>query len=178
VRGLRKLELWLAGQGEAYVAGRIFGALELGVSYYSEYETLSPAQHRQIKDVFVIRIQRVASACFAVYRETKSTRFFKSQVRLQAKHSRNDIMTLVPGLVTASRQEFSDTTADLARLFIRTQTGYWYQTKDIARRGTRIPRRYTAGVWLASFLRETAIQVGIIAAIATIVGAAVAVIGH
>lgn len=87
-------------------------------------------------------------------------------------------MTLVPGLVTASRQEVSDTTADLARLLIRTQTGYWYQTKDIARPGTRIPRRYTAGVWLVSFIRETAVQVSIIAAIATIVGAVVAVIGH
>lgn len=85
--GLRKLELWLAGQGEAYVAGLIFGALELGIWYFSEYESMSPAQHRQIKDVLAIRIQRVASACFAVYRETKSTRFFKSQVRLQAKHS-------------------------------------------------------------------------------------------
>jgi hypothetical protein len=46
--GLRKLERWLAGQGEVYVAGLIFGALELGIWYYSEYESLSPAQHRRM----------------------------------------------------------------------------------------------------------------------------------
>jgi hypothetical protein len=176
--GFRKLELWIAGQGEAYVALRIFWALELGIWYYSEYESLSPAQHRQIKDLFAIRIQRMASAWFTVYREAKSTSFFKSQVRLQAKHSRNDIMTLVPGLVTASRQDVSAATTDLARLLIRTQTGYWYQTDDIARQGTRIPRRYTAGVWLASVVRETAVQVGMIAAFATIVAAVVAVFAH
>jgi hypothetical protein len=174
----RNLELWLAGHGEAYLAGRIFRALELGIRYYSDYEKLSPLQHRRSRGILATRIQGVAVAYFVVYRKTKSTRFFRSQMRLQAKRSRNDVMTLVPGLVTASRQDISATMADLARLLIRTQTGYWHQTSDVARQGTRIPRRYTVSIWLASIIRETSVQVGMIAALATIVGAAVAVIGH
>jgi hypothetical protein len=163
--------VWRSSNRDSYIASYLIRALEFGVKYQSGYDELPPTERERLRDCLATSIQRVAVRYTGGYKRSNSTRLFASRVRLQAKKCRNDIISMIPGLVTASREEIEAVTADLARLLIRTQTGYWYQTDDIVRSGSSVPRKYARRIWFSSFITNPAIQVAIIAWTATIAAA-------
>jgi hypothetical protein len=163
---------WRSEYRESYIANFLIRSLEFGLRYQS---TLTD---ERLRDGFALMIQRTAFRYSVIYKKSDSTRFFAAQVRQQAKRCRNDIMSLVPGLVVAGRDEIEAVNSDLTRLLIRTQTGYWYQTSDIARHATPMPRRNAARISLASFASDRSIQVAFIALAATVIAAIIALLKH
>jgi hypothetical protein len=163
---------WRSEYRDSYIANFLIRSLEFGLRY--QY-TLTD---ERLRDGLALMIQRTAFRYSIIYKKSDSTRFFAAQVRRQAKKCRNDIMSLVPGLVVAGRAEIEAINSDLTRLLIRTQTGYWHQTSDIARHGMPMPRRNAARISLASFVSDRKIQVAFIALAATIIAAVIALLTH
>jgi hypothetical protein len=163
---------WRSEYRDSYIANFLIRSLEFGLRYQS---TLTD---ERLRDGLALMIQRTAIRYSIIYKKSDSTRFFAAQVRRQAKKCRNDIMSLVPGLVVAGRTEIEVINADLTRLLIRTQTGCWHQTSDIARHGMPMPRRNAARIALASFIKDRSIQVAFIALAATITAAVIALLVH
>jgi hypothetical protein len=159
---------WRREHGDTYIADYLTRALEIGLEYQNN------SSNAYLRDTFAESIQGVAIRYFVIFRESASTRFFGAQVRSRAKSCRNDIVSLIPGLVTAGETEIEAINSDLARLVIRSQTGYWYQTSDIARQGMPIPRRDAIWISFASSVRDRSIQVALIALTATLIAAAIA----
>jgi hypothetical protein len=163
---------WRAEYRDSYMANFLIRTLEFGLRYQS---TLTDERFR---DGLATMIQRTAIRYSIVYKRSNSTRFFAAQVRRQAKSCRNDLMSLVPGLVVARQPEIRIINENLARLLIRTQTGYWYETSDIARHGMPMPRRNAIRISLAAFIKDRSIQVAFIALAATIIAAIIALLTH
>ena len=133
--------VWRRDYGQTYIADYLARALEFGLMYQDE------PTDTYLRDKFALGIQGAAIRYSVIFRRSGSTRFFAEQVRATARSCRNDIISLIPGLVTAGDTEIEAINSDIARLIIRSQTGYWYQTSDIARQGMPIPWRYAA--WVA-----------------------------
>ena len=163
---------WRSEYRDSYIANFLIRSLEFGLRYQS---TLTD---ERLRDGLALMIQRTAFRYSIIYKKSDSTRFFAAQVRRQAKKCRNDIMSLVPGLVVAGRAEIEAINADLTRLLIRTQTGYWHQTSDIARHGMPTPRKNAIRISLASFAADRSIQVAFIALTATIIAAVIVFVKH
>jgi hypothetical protein len=85
-------------------------------------------------------------------------------------------LSLSPALVTADRDGIAEINRDLARLLIRSQLGYWYQTEDIVKRGAVIPRREAMLISIVTFIKDRSIQVAFIALIAALVAAILPII--
>jgi len=158
---------WRQDHHDAYIADYLIRALEIGLIY------LAAPTSDQARDRLATSIQRAAIRYSAAYRRSESTAFFTAQVRAQAKNCRNDIISIVPTLVTANRDEIDMINADLARLLIRSQTGYWHQTHDIARHGTPLRRWNSIRISIASFIGDRSIQVAMLAVFAAIVAAVI-----
>ncbi len=163
---------WRSEYRDSYIANFLIRSLEFGLRYQS---TLTD---ERLRDGLALMIQRTAFRYSIIYKKSDSTRFFAAQVRRQAKKCRNDIMSLVPGLVVAGRAEIEAINADLTRLLIRTQTGYWHQTSDIARHGMPTPRKNAIRISLASFAADRSIQVAFIALTATVIAAVIVFVKH
>ena len=152
---------WRSYYDQTYIADYLARALEFGLMYQDE------PTDTYLRDKFAQGIQGAAIRYSVIFRRSGSTRFFAEQVRATARSCRNDIISLIPGLVTADDTEIEAINSDLARLIIRSQTGYWYQTSDIARQGTPIPWRYAAWISSLSFIRNRSIQIALMTAIPT-----------
>jgi hypothetical protein len=163
---------WRSEYRDSYIANFLIRSLEFGLGYQSAMTD------ERFRDGLALMIQRTAIRYSILYRKSHSTRFFAAQVRRQAKTCRNDIISLIPGLVVAGQSEIAAINADLTRLLIRTQTGYWHETSDILRHGTPMPRRNAARIALASFIKDRAIQVAFITLTATVVAAGIALLVH
>ena len=163
---------WRSEYRDSYIADHLIRSLEFGLKYQASLTD------ERLRDGLAEMIQRTAIRYSVVYKKSGSTRFFAAQVRRQAKKCRNDIMSLIPGVVVAGQAEIEAINADLTRLLIRTQTGYWHQTSDIARRGMPMPRRNAVRISLASFARDRTIQVAFIALTATIIAAVIVFLKH
>jgi hypothetical protein len=161
---------WRSYYNHTYVADYLVRALEVGLMYQDEPTDTC------LRDKFARSIQGAAIRYSVIFRRSESTRFFAQQVRATARSCRNDIIGLIPGLVTAGNTEIEAINSDLARLLIRSQTGYWYQTSDIARRGVPVPRRYAAWISSVSFIRNRSIQISLMTVLATLGAALIAVI--
>lgn len=168
---------WRARYRDYYSASYLIRALEFGLRYH---EALADDRLRyndrlryydRLRDGFAESIQRSAVRYPMVYKRSISTRCFAGQVRARAKSCRNDIMSLIPSLVTASRSEVGAINDDLARLIIRSQTGYWYQTGDIVRREMPLPRKDAVKISVTSFIGDRSIQVAMLALTATLIAA-------
>jgi hypothetical protein len=157
--------VWREDCRDSYIADYLIRSLEIGLIY-----SAAPT-NQHVRDRLAISIQRAAIRYSTAYRKSNSTSFFAAQVRTQAKSCRNDIISIVPALVTADRNEIEAINADLARLLIRSQTGYWYQTRDIARHETAVPRWNAIRISIASFIRDRSVQVAMLALLATIIAA-------
>jgi len=153
---------WRYRYTDAYIADYLIRALEIGLIYRD-----TPKDAR-LRDLFAASIQRVAIKYCTTFKRSASTRFFAAQVRSQARNCRNDIVSLMPGLVTARQNEIDSINSDLVRLLIRTQTGYWYQTRDITRHGMAIPRRSAFSIGLRSAFTDRPIQVALISTTGTL----------
>jgi hypothetical protein len=159
---------WRSKYRDAYIADYLIRSLEIGLMYRSD------PTNEDLRDRFATSIQRAAIKYLTIYKRSDSTRFFAAQVRSQARACRNNIISIVPGLVTADQGMIEVINTDLARLLIRSQTGYWYQTGDIARPGMPMRRRDAIRISLASFIRDRSIQVAILALAATLAAALIA----
>jgi hypothetical protein len=164
---------WRIKWRDSYVASYLIRALEFGLILQAAMSD------QRIRDGFAASIQRAATRFPIAYKKSAyASAFFAGQVRRQAKMCRNDILSLIPCLVTAGQEEVQQVNADLARVLIRTQLGFWYQTSDISRPVNSIPLRYAAWLAFGSFFKEKSIQVAIIAFSATVLSAILLFIGH
>jgi hypothetical protein len=164
---------WRIKWGDAYVASYLIRALEFGLIFENNITD------RHMRDAYAASIQRAATRFPIAYRKSAyASAFFASRVRRQAKMCRNDMLSLIPGLVTANNEEVKQVNADLARVLIRTQLGLWHQTGDIARPTTFVPLRYATWLAIGSFFREKSIQVAVIAFLGTIITGVLLLIGH
>jgi len=161
---------WRKEFRESYIADFLIRTLEFGLKYKMARE------NDELRDGLAQMIQRTAVRYKAIYKQSDSSFFFASQVRRRARDCQNNIMTLIPGLITAEQPEIDSLNENLARLLIRTQTGYWYQTDDIAKEGMPMKRSDTIRISLTSLIKDRAIQVAFIALIATVTGAVVSLI--
>lgn len=155
---------------DAYVADCLIRALEVGLSYQDAPTDSS------LRDRFATSLQQAAIKYYISFKRSSSSLFFAAQVRSQARSCRKDIISIVPGVVTASQEEIAEINSNLARLLIRSQTGYWHQTSDIAKRGVPMPRRDAIRISLSSFFKERSVQLAFIAVTGTLVGAIISVI--
>lgn len=157
---------WRRSNASAYVADYLTRALRAGLDYRNDPTDFD------LRDTFAGNIQRAAIRYATIYRKAEGHRtiFFAAQVRSTAKRCRDDIISLIPGLVTADQEEIENINSDLARLIIRSQTGYWHQTSDLARHGAPMPKRSAIGIATASFIRDRSIQVAIIALVSALIG--------
>jgi hypothetical protein len=160
---------WRTKWRDAYLASYIIRALEFGLIFQGD------VTDHNIRDGFAASIQRAATRFPILYKgSTDSTAFFSGQIRRQAERCRNDIFSLIPCLVTAGQEETRKVNADLARVLIRTQLGFWHQTADISRPANFMPLRYVIWPSLGSFFNDksvrTAILVAIIAALVPFIG--------
>lgn len=153
---------WRGNYALTYIADYLARALEIGLMYQDE------PTNTYLRDKFAQSIQGAAIRYSVIFRRSDSTRFFAVQVRAKARSCRNDIISLIPGLVAIDDNKIAEINSDLARLLIRSQTGYWYQTSDIVRQGMPIPKRYAAWISSASFVRNRSIQIALMAAVATL----------
>ena len=163
---------WRAEYRDSYIANFLIRTLEFGLRYQSALTD------ERLRDGLATMIQRTAIRYSIVYKRSDSTRFFAAQVRRQARNCRNDIISLVPGLVTADQAEIKTINENLARLLIRTQTGYWHQTSDIAKRGLPMPRRNAVRISLVTFIKDRSIQAAFIALAAAIIAAIIGISAH
>jgi hypothetical protein len=168
---LRYLD-WRTERRDPYIADFLIRTLEFGLRY--QYASAD----ERLRDGLALMIQRTAARYAIVYKRSDSSRFFAAQVRRQARDCRNDIMTLIPGLVTAGQFEIKNINENLTRLLIRTQTGYWHQTEDIAKEGMPMRRGDAIRISLASFIEDRPIQVAFIGFVAAIVTATIGLIKH
>ena len=162
---------WRARYRDYYLASYLIRALEFGLRYREALADDRLRYNDRLRDGFAESIQRSAVRYPMVYKRSTSTRYFAAQVRARAKRCRNDIMSLIPSLVTASQSEVDAINEALARLIIRSQTGYWYQTGDIVRREMPLPRKDAVKLSVTSFIRDRSIQVAMVALTATLIGA-------
>jgi hypothetical protein len=153
---------------DAYVADYLIRALEIGMIYYSASTQLD------LRDRFAMSIQRAATRYCLIFRRSSSSRFFASQVRSRALRCRDNIIGLVPMLVTADRDEIYKVNVQIVRLLIRSQTGYWFQTDDIAAYDMPMLKRDSARISLASFAKDRSIQVAFITLTSTLIGTVIA----
>jgi len=159
---------WRSINARTYIADYLMNAVEDGLRYSEDIADT------ELRDKFAISIQRAAIRYASVFKSTSSTRFFAAQVRSKAKSCRNDILSIIPSLVAPDPQEIKHIADDFARLIIRTQTGYWYQTSDIAKGRPPLRRGEAIRIALISFVADRSIQVALIALTATAVGATLA----
>jgi hypothetical protein len=165
--------LWREDHIDAWVADSLIRTLEAGLLYQDASTDSS------LRDRFAISLQQAAIIYYVGFKRSSSSGFFAAQVRSQARKCRNDIMSMVPGLVTAGQEEIAAINSNLARLLIRSQTGYWHQTSDIAERGAPVPRRDAIQIFLISFFRERQAQLTILAVAGTLAAAIIsAIVAH
>lgn len=156
---------WRRENRLAYIGDCLTKAIQCGLKYYASPTSAS------IRDEFAKSIQLVATRYRIVFkRSARRPYFFAAHVRSVARGCRNDILSLIPVLVTADCSEIAAINCDLARLIIRSQTGYWHQTADIVRSTPVIPKREAMRISILTFIKDRSIQVAVIAFIAALVG--------
>ncbi|MBO2447157.1 hypothetical protein J4573_08670 [Actinomadura barringtoniae] len=162
---------WRMRNGNAYVAHYLIRAIRRGLDYQAQ----SISQER--RDDFADAIQMAATRYRVIYRRVNSVRIFSKQVKATARRCRDNIMSMIPCIVTADADQVAEIVTDLARLLIRSQTGYWHQTNDIAR--SPVTRHWTdrARQQVTDFLLDRSVQIAILAAIASLIAALVALLG-
>jgi hypothetical protein len=162
---------WRKSNGLAYVADCLAMSLASGLAYQKD------STNAALRDSFAASIKLSATRYAAVFKRSSGrSRLFNARLRRQAKCCRNDILSLSPALVTADRDGIAEINRDLARLLIRSQLGYWYQTEDIVKRGAVIPRREAMLISIVTFIKDRSIQVAFIALIAALVAAILPII--
>lgn len=165
--------VWRENYTNPWVADCLIRTLEAGLIYQG-----APTDSR-LRDSFAISLQQAAIIYYVSFKGSSSSGFFAVQVRSQARNCRNDIMSMVPGLVTADQEEIAAINSNLARLLIRSQTGYWHQTNDIAKKGAPAPRRDAIQISLSSFFKERPVQLAILAVTGTLAATIIsAIVAH
>jgi hypothetical protein len=151
---------WRIRWRDAYIASYIIRALEFGLIFQGD------VTDHEIRDGFAASIQRVATRFPILYKgSTDSTAFFAGHIRRQAKRCRNDIFSLIPCLITANQEETQKVNADLARVLVRTQLGFWHQTDDISRPASFMPLRYAILPSLGSLFSDKSVRIAILVTI-------------
>lgn len=159
---------WRSANRLGYIADYLARSLQHGLEYYSDPTNI------EFRDQFAGSIQRAATRYATVFkRSTRHPRFFAVHVRSVARGCRNDILSLIPALVTANCDEIAAINRDLARLMIRSQTGYWHETKDIVKHGAVVPKRDAVQISILTFIKDRSIQVAFMALIAALIGTTV-----
>ena len=162
---------WRRENGLAYIGDCLVKAISCGLKYYAQ------PTNANARDEFARSIQLAAIRYKIVFRRSvRRPYLFAAHVRSVARGCRNDILSLIPALVTANCNEIAAINCDLTRLVIRSQTGYWHQTRDIVRSIPVIPRREAMLVSLLTFVKDRSIQVAVIAFIASIIGSVMPII--
>jgi hypothetical protein len=152
------------------LAAQLINCLECGLGHAS-----NPTDFNN-RDRFAASLQRLATGYFTAFRQSSGPRYFKNQVHSTARICRDDVLSLLPSLVTADSVEISRINCDLTRLLIRSQLGYWYQTKDIGRPGIIVPKREVIRASLNAFIADRSIQVAVIAMFTALLSAIMPVI--
>jgi hypothetical protein len=160
--------VWRQENRMGRIAGNLVDALKAGIDFRRN-ET-----DESLRDRFASLVQRAALTYRNVFRYSEGTSFFKAQVRRKARSCSAHIMTLVPGIVTAGAQEIDQINEDLARLIIRSQTGYWHQTGDIAKHGAALTRPNTIRLGFLGFIKDRAVQIASLTLVAALLSAALA----
>jgi hypothetical protein len=157
--------------GLGYLANCLVSSLSCGLEYYHD------STNTELRDKLAVSIERSATRYSAVFkRSSGSSRLFASRLRRKARDCRNDILSLIPLLVTADCDGIADINRDLARLLIRSQLGYWYQTDDLAKQGTVLPRRDAMRISVISFIKDRSIQVAFVGLIAILIASVMPII--
>jgi hypothetical protein len=158
-------------QDHGAVANRLVSSLSCGLAYYHD------STNTELRDNLAVSIERSATRYSAVFkRSSGASRLLASGLRRKARDCRNNILSLIPLLVTADCDGIADINRDLARLLIRSQMGYWYQTDDLAKQGTVLPRRDAMRISVISFIKDRSIQVAFIALLAVIMASVLPII--
>jgi hypothetical protein len=163
---------WRKEYRDSYVGSYLIRALEFGLMYESAQTD------ERLRDCLATSIQRAAYRYRLSYKKSGSTFYFSTLVRKRAKICRSHIISIIPVLVTADLQKIENINSDIARLIIRTQTGYWYQTDDIVRDGTAVPRRESILISISTFFKDRSVQVAFIAFTATVLAGVAAIIAR
>lgn len=150
-----------------YIANHLIAAIEHGLNYQSFLDGSGKLRKdpvaKEARNYCAKRIECAARRFPASYgRARGGGRFFAKTVRRKARQCRNDILTMIPGLAALDADEMRSINEDIARILIRTQLGYWYQTEDIAIDGVSIPLKYRARLGLGAFFQDRSIQVALI----------------
>jgi hypothetical protein len=164
---LARYWIWRREHGSTCAASYLLAAVERGIQLHGA------STDSESRDIFAKAIQDAAIKYHVAYRRTQSSRYFAAQVRGAARQCRDDIISMMPGLVTAKAPEIEAVNADLVRLVIRSQTGYWHQTASVARPRAPVTRPNKIRLLLRDFARDRAIQVAIIALITSLLTATI-----
>ncbi len=163
--------LWRRDNGLGYIADYLTRSLQCGLQHYSD------PTNPELRDKFAMSIQQAATRYVTIFKySARGPHFFAVHVRTVAKGCRNDILSMIPALVTANRDEIAVINCNLARLVIRSQTGYWHQTDDIGRHGAVVPRRDAMRISVLTFIKDRAIQVALIALVTSVIASVIAAI--
>lgn len=162
---------WRRDNRLGYIAGYLIRSLQCGLQFYGD------STNTELRDKFAICIELAATRYAVIFKYSAGRpHLFAVRVRTAARTCRNDILSMIPNLVTADCDEIQAINCDLARLVIRSQTGYWYQTNDIGSRGAVVPRRDAMRISVLTFIKDRAIQVALIALAASLIGTVVPVV--
>ena len=162
---------WRQDHGPGYLANCLVSSLSCGLEYYHD------STNTELRDKLAASIERSATRYSAVFkRSSGSSRLLTSRLRRKARDCRNNVLSLIPLLVTADCDGIADINRDLARLLIRSQLGYWYQTNDLAKQGTVLPRRDAMRISVISFIKDRSIQVAFIALLAVLIASVMPII--
>jgi hypothetical protein len=157
---------WRSNNGLGYIGNRLIKALRCGLAYFANPTDSS------LRDEMAASLQRVAAGYSVVFRRSiKGPRFYTKHIRSVARGCRNDILGLVLAVATADRGEVSTINGNLARLIIRSQTGYWYQTEDLVKAGGVVAKSDSIKITVLTFLKDRSIQVALIALMGVIISA-------
>jgi hypothetical protein len=163
---------WRKVNGLASLADCLTRSLASGLAYQRD-----PA-NVDLRDSFAASIELSATRYASVFKRvsSNSSHLLAVRVRQRAKCCRNDILSLIPALVTADSDCVAEINRNLARLLIRSQLGYWYQTDDIVKRDAIMPLRDEMRISVTTFIKDRSIQVAFIALLAALAAAILPVV--
>jgi hypothetical protein len=162
---------WRRDNGLGYIASYLTRSLQCGLEHHNDPTNI------EFRDRFAASIQQAATRYATIFKRSSGRpRFFAARVRSVARGCRNDILSLIPPLVTADRDEIAAINCNLARLVIRSQTGYWHQTEDIVKQGAVVPRRDTILISVLTFIKDRSVQAALILSIGALIGTIITVV--
>lgn len=157
---------WRRTHHLGYIASQLVAAIQAGMEFCED------PMSSHLRDQYASIVQATAKRYRISFKYvSNSTSFFASQVRATARACRDDILSMVPSIVRATPDDIRAMNGDLARLIIRSQTGYWHQTADLRRAQAPMRGRDRIRVAITGTLSDRAIQtalIGVIAAMVTV----------